>query len=39
MAVATGIYVVALTDRLDSRAGALATPPISAEVVRHLVEL
>jgi len=37
MAVATGIYVVALTDRLDSRAGALATPPISAAAVDELL--
>ena len=36
-AVATGIYVVALTDRHDSLAGAVATPPVSDAAVDELL--
>ncbi len=36
-AVATGIYAVALTDRHDSPAGAVATPPISEAAVDELL--
>lgn len=36
-AAATGIYVVALTDQLDSRAGALDAPPISEAAVDELL--
>ena len=36
-APATGIYVVALTDELDSRAGALAAPPISEAAIEELL--
>jgi hypothetical protein len=34
---ATGIYVVALTDELDSRARALAVPPISEAAIEDLL--
>jgi len=34
---ATGIYVIALTDQLDSCAGALAVPPISEAAVDELL--
>jgi hypothetical protein len=37
LAPATGIYVVALTDELNSRAGALAAPPISEAAVKELL--
>lgn len=36
---ATGIYVVALTDQLDSHAGATAEPPISDAAVDELLAL
>ncbi len=36
-ALATGIYVVALTDQLDSRADALAEPPISETAIDELL--
>lgn len=36
-APATGIYVVALSDELDSRAGALAAPPISEAAIEELL--
>lgn len=36
-APATGVYVVALTDELDSRAGALAVPPISEAAIEELL--
>ena len=36
-APAIGIYVVALTDELDSRAGAMAAPPISDAAIEELL--
>ena len=36
-APATGIYVVSLTDELDTRAGALAAPPISEAAIEELL--
>lgn len=36
-APATGVYVVALTDELDGRAGALAVPPISEAAIEELL--
>jgi hypothetical protein len=36
-ASATGIYVIALTDELDSRAGALVAPPISEAAIEELL--